>query len=530
MVDDPNKPNDSFMDEDDFLAADREFGDNDQDSAKVNLKEIWAQNPSLKIFAIVAFIAVFLIAYMVFGADDNENPAEQTSMVRQAGTVVQAPGISELPPAYEEAVRQASDQRADEAVQTGGSALPTLIQRPSERIEAPVQVEESDPLSAWRREAEMRRMEREQEPSPASNSLKNDLSPNPPPPQQAGVFPPNVQQQPVVEPPPPLPTGPTPDEVSAIAIQLQTQMQTILETQVPKESILVSMNIQPAYDMKKYFPDPEQERSNREGETVDPVTGATPFKKPIVQAGTIAYAQILTQANSDVPGPVLAEIASGPLAGGRAIGQFQVAQRHLVLRFNRVVKDGVEYPIQGFALDPGTTLPGVVTGIDHHLFQRVVLPASAAFIEGFADAATRQNNDTIITNGTVVTNTQNDLDTREEILFGVNEGARRVSQILQTYANRPITIKVAAGTRIGLLFLTSVVENQNQAGTPNNFPTQSQAAGLGGDNQTGFQNNQGFNNADGAPVYGENINPANTGYNTGGNMMQNTGAMPRSRY
>src|SRR5690606_11456478 len=237
----------------------------------------------------------------------------------------------------------------------------------------------------------------------------------------------------------------------------QSQMQTILETQVPKESVVVSMNIQPAYVLEKYFPPeppPGMVPANAPGGL--PANMNAP-PKPIISAGTIAYAQILTEANSDVPGPVLAEIASGPLAGGRALGSFQAAEEHLVIQFNRIVKDGVEYPVQAYALDPGTTLPGMASDVNNHYFSRIFLPAAAEFVSGFAEAATQKDTNITVNNGTVVQETS-DLDTKEELLKGVNEAGQKMAEVIDEDADRPRTIRLYAGTRIGVLFLNSVVD------------------------------------------------------------------------
>jgi len=381
-----NDQNDHFLEEDDFLAADRGVPDDlDAPPPKPSLKDIWQQNPSVKIFAIVAFVAVCLISFLVFGSGKDKE--ENASVVAQGAAVSQPPGTQELPPAYEKAVREASEQRANDAANTGGSAIPTPIARPSERIEAPVQVEQTDPLSEWRREAEERRTASQQEVKPATATTNVPLLPTP---NQPNNFNGNTQQQQTPQ-NPPLPTGPTPDQVNNMAQQLQSQMQTVLETQVPKESVLVSMNIQPAYDPKKYFGDPAQQAQTGSNGTANTAgnnsTPQGPPPKPIIQAGTIVYGQILTAANSDVPGPVLAEVASGPLTGGRAIGSFSLAQTQLVLTFQRIVKDGVEYTVEAYALDPATTLPAVATDVDRHYFSRVFLPAAAEFIQGFAEAA-----------------------------------------------------------------------------------------------------------------------------------------------
>jgi intracellular multiplication protein IcmE len=235
--------------------------------------------------------------------------------------------------------------------------------------------------------------------------------------------------------------------------------QNIIEPQTPKESAVISLNVQPGYNMEKYFPKAQPATTTTGAQGQGGAANALQEKpKPIVDAGTIAYAQILTEANSDIPGPVLAEVASGPLAGGRAIGQFSVAERRLVITFTRIVKDGVEYSTSAYALDPATTLPGMATSVDDHYFRRVFLPAAAKFIEGYADAVTQTNNQVVVTNGTVVSNTTTDLSPKQELLQGVNEGAQKLSDIIDNDADRPITVKIHAGTRIGLLFVQGVLD------------------------------------------------------------------------
>src|SRR5690606_16466854 len=88
-------------------------------------------------------------------------------------------------------------------------------------------------------------------------------------------------------------------------------------------------------------------------------------------AGKIAYAQILTEANSDVPGPVLAQIASGPLSGSRVLGSFSKETELLTIKFDTVIVDGVSIDINGSAIDPKTTLPAMATDVDHHYLARI---------------------------------------------------------------------------------------------------------------------------------------------------------------
>jgi intracellular multiplication protein IcmE len=475
MVDDPNSQDDGFyLEEDDLLAADPSA--QDSPAARPSFKEIWRSNPSLKIFAGVAGIAILLISFMVFGSGEEKPDEKEMSAVRRTRDVAQAPGTAELPPAYEEAVRKATEERIQQAAATGGSALPTPIARPAERIEAPVQIEEKDPLSEWRREAEMRRAKRKEE-----DEIKPQTQAPPPPP--LPVAPAPQVQQPVVAaapakpPPPPLPTGPTAEQIQAYSQGYQAQIQTVLQTQLPKESVLVKLNPERAAVV------PGGAAANKANSSIAAKAPASAPKsqikpKPIIMAGTIAYAQMIMEANSDSPGPIMAEVASGPLVGGRAIGTFNVNRDKMVLQFSRIVKDGVDYNVSAVAIDPSTTLTGMATDVDHNYWERVVIPTAARFIQAYAQAVSQQDTTVVVTNGTVVSESQNKLNPKEQLFQALNQAGQQAGQVItQDSQTRQITVKVAMGTRIGLLFTNNVYDAQTQANMAQQQPSPQQQFG-----------------------------------------------------
>jgi intracellular multiplication protein IcmE len=465
MVDEPDQQQDDnfFLEDEGMLAADPAENDGNE-GPRPGFKEIWRSNPSLKIFAIVAGIGFLLISYIVFGAGGEEEDKNQVSIVGASKGVSQPPGTAELPPAYEEAVRKATEKRIEEAMQTGGSALPTPIARPAERIEAPVQIEEKDPLSEWRREAEARRAERKKEDEAKAPAATAPVAPPalPVAPLVTQATQQVVAAAPAPPPPPPLPTNPTPEQVQAYAGQMQGQISTIMGTQVPKESVLIKLGTEQKAATeqaaaKQQAISAQQRASSANG------TNQTAKSPPIITVGTIAYAQTLTEANSDVPGPILAEIASGPLVGGRAIGSFSVAEDKLVLQFNRVVKDGKDYSIQTYAIDPATTLTAMSTDVNRHYLTRVFIPAAATFIRSYAQAVSQQDTTVVVTNGTVVSESQNKLNPKEQLFQALNQAGQRASQVIDEDSERPITVKVAMGTRIGLLFVENVYSPEVQA-------------------------------------------------------------------
>ena len=183
----------------------------------------------------------------------------------------------------------------------------------------------------------------------------------------------------------------------------------------------------------------------------------------LIPAGEIEYAQLMVEANSDVPGPVLALLVSGPLSGSKLLGTFTVVDDYLTISFETIVVDGESYSISAVALDPSTTLPGMATEVDHRYFKKIVLPAAAAFIEGFAEAVseTEETTITIDTGSDTTTSTNGEPTTEEEVANGIEEAGQEISEILEEMADETETlVKIHAGTPIGVLFTEPVVQEE----------------------------------------------------------------------
>ena len=112
------------------------------------------------------------------------------------------------------------------------------------------------------------------------------------------------------------------------------------------------------------------------------------------------------------------------------------------------------------AIDPKTTLPGVVTDINRRYFTRVVLPVAAEFIAGFADALGNSGVTTVTISGDTVTETtSNDFDDDQQVALGVSRAGEELSGILnEIQDNNPQQLRVRAGTPIGILFVDSVTD------------------------------------------------------------------------
>lgn len=122
----------------------------------------------------------------------------------------------------------------------------------------------------------------------------------------------------------------------------------------------------------------------------------------------------------------------------------------------RIIKDGVAYTVNGIALDEKTTLAAHQTDVDYHYFTRVILPAAAKFIEGYGSSIAETGTQSTTTNGGGVVQDQPEPSEKESLYKGVEEASSKVSEILDEGADRPITVKVAKGTTMGILFMDEV--------------------------------------------------------------------------
>jgi intracellular multiplication protein IcmE len=421
--------------------------------ARPSLREAWESNPVMKLAALGLGAVVVVGGYLTFfgGSGNADNAAQIISPNTEA--VNATPGTENPDQEYIRALQERNQQEAQKAFSEGGSALPVPIgTAEGSGLTVPTAPEpaQTDPLTAWRREAESRRLAMEQQ-------AVTDEEPD------TQLAAPEVV--PMVQ-----PVRPQPQAVRAdpeAPQRLAAQMRVVLAAQSPGTSRVSNITVVPsAYaDMKRAEAAiaEQQRQTGMAGGGIGPNGqplpggGATPeVDKVILSAGSIVYGQLMNQLNSDLPGPVLVSLLSGPFAGGRAIGQLQMRQEYLILTFSKVIKDGVVYQVEGVALDEETTLTGHRSSIDRHYFSRVILPAAARFVQGYASAVAETGTSTTVTGGGGVVQDEPEPDAREEALAGVEEAAEAVADIMDEETDRPVTVHVDKGTTLGILFTESV--------------------------------------------------------------------------
>jgi intracellular multiplication protein IcmE len=444
-----------------------------------NLAEAWRTRPMFKFMVlIIAVFAVFVAGFSFLGGGNN---TAGDAHVLGAPKMHEAAGGA-ASPFFQKQTQLANDERVDHAVQTGGSAIQTPIGQSADVGNFDNSAKKDDALTELRAETEKLRQQVQQ--------------------QQAV----QVQQQQQVQ-------QQKPEQFdNTLAEAMQGQMKQLLESWKPHG--MAAVEVTKPSDIKA-----EQDRAegvSAAGNGAKTLVSSVEDAKPTVSAGTVSYAQLLTEANSDVPGPILAQIVSGPLAGARAVGGFQVSQgyeKYLVLKFSLADKKGKDYSINAIALDPNTTLGGMATEVDERYFVRVVLPAAAGFLQGMGQAL-GQGNTSITTSGDTTSTTIASNGFRQGVYNGLGQASQTMGQFFQNQANltKPL-VRVASGTPIGMFFVAPVYEPGSSGASAVNA-TQQNTASPGNTNYSGngygngYGNNGGNSGYSSVSGYGTNSNAA----------------------
>jgi intracellular multiplication protein IcmE len=431
--------------DDDFDNFDDDFSDFDSDSS-----ETWKSNPLLKIFLVVGGVIALIAAVAIFAGGDEDIPSRVGGGLDQSETLG-----GEISQNYAEVLEEVNQQRLEEAVQSGQSTIPMLINPEETDLLTPTEdlppMQDFDPLASFRAT-----MQEEAEPEQQQAFTEEPVLIAP-----EQVFTPQAQ---------PIP-APNPEAVQNLAQAMSANIGEILANHAPGPARIVQVT-----SMEQPL-DATASGSGQGGRLVDtngdgipdtPVddligidseTGEVVIQNVLVSAGTINYGQVLIEANSDVPGPVLVQLVSGPLAGARLIGSFDVVGDLLVLNFNSVVIDGLNQPVSAIALDPNTTLPGIASEVNNRYFKRVILPAAARFLEGVGSAIAQDAETTVTVSGDTVIEETEALDFEQEIGRGVEEAFEEVADFMEDEADATrVLVRVARGTPVGVFFLEPVIE------------------------------------------------------------------------
>ncbi|AOG03189.1 DotG/IcmE/VirB10 family protein [Bosea sp. RAC05] len=371
---------------------------------------------------IVGGVAVVSLAAYFFASSD---PVAPVSDIRVPPNGMRnVPGSNAPSSEMANMIDQQNRARQERAQQVGGSALPTVVAQPIVPVDLPTEDRN--------RQGDLNGLQR----------------PDPP------------VARPMIT-PPVLPVAPV---MATQAInQVDDNLAELMKRQMEQ---IAKLGFGPA-DVKYHYKDTggangvagasqAQTAAGAAGDAIDPLSG---LKLPL--PGTILYAEMVSTANSDAPGPVLARVAQGEFAGATLIGTFEARRDSMVITFRTMtvqsLRDGTEVnksvQINAVGVDTKNIGTAMATDVDRHLLANVGFTAAAAFAQGFGSAI-GQSGSSIVqgTGGITITNPA--LTTRQQLYVAGGAAAGAAGGALnQAFGNRPPTITVASGTPLGILFL-----------------------------------------------------------------------------
>ncbi|MFA7276883.1 MAG: DotG/IcmE/VirB10 family protein [Pseudobdellovibrionaceae bacterium] len=412
---------------------DVDFSDLESEEKSSSLSTLWS-TPLVKFGLIGAGVVAAIAAFMLFGGDSQKALPSHTGSGKEE--LKQAPGTEEVTPQMNQALEEKNKEMLEKAIMNSQSSIPVPIQPPKVLIDVPTEeTTGEDPLIRWKKMQEERvRVQREQQMAEEQAKVRSQADPNKQAARDSLAQSMMAYMQQVVQ------------QTSEKPSLQHTALFTLAEIEQAKDSAVAGLE-------------------NVSGDLMGVSNDATDSgiaKKPdtiIIPAGSIQYAQMLNEANSDVPGPVLGMIVTGPFSGSRIMGTFTAAEEHLVIQFSTLVtKKGTSIPIKAFAVDPDTSLVALASDVDHRYLERIILPAAASFIEGLG-AGYAETTTTVTGSGDSATSSTTDLNTKQELGTAVENMASTVGEILQEDGSKaePL-IRVYAGTPMGLMFMAPVTD------------------------------------------------------------------------
>lgn len=395
---------------------------------------------------VVVILTVGIIGSALLVA--NMTTSNQQSRPKELAPTVSTPDTPGLKPTpgtsdnqiHNENIREDNRRGAETAARKGESAVPRLSQPKGDR--------ESDPFDLVGK-------------TPDANARKAE--PVVPVPVQRAT-PELAVPAPVVQAQAPVPMQPKPPERIESERAMAQVMAGLLNSWIPANQ-RVETEFTPgkggassAAVQVPSSPTVQQPAASAQGG--EPSAAQSAAKKVSIKAGTIMYAVVLTSVNSDEPGPVLAQITSGPYAGGRLLGRFEVSGdgEKLALSFTTLAMQSADksYQLSAYAVDPQTARTAVASDVDKHYFSRYGAFIASTFLKGYAQTLSQSGATQTVSagsTGVTATTTYPKMSNKEIAISALGSVGTEVAGNLKAGVKRPPTVTLNSGTDIGVLVM-----------------------------------------------------------------------------
>ena len=184
------------------------------------------------------------------------------------------------------------------------------------------------------------------------------------------------------------------------------------------------------------------------------IYGASAPKVTPFSVGEVLYAVNEIAVNSDVPGPIVAQVIQGPLKGGKFLGSFKRHDEQLLLEFEQFSFNNETIQIEAYAVDPSTAGVAVRSDVDNHYLSRWGGLIGASFLEGFADAVKYSGMETYVQDGAIVQSYPEYSFNNQMWIAAGNVGEKLAVPMLQNFY-RPPTVFLDPGIGLGILIISN---------------------------------------------------------------------------
>ncbi|MBH3386588.1 DotG/IcmE/VirB10 family protein [Pseudomonas juntendi] len=180
----------------------------------------------------------------------------------------------------------------------------------------------------------------------------------------------------------------------------------------------------------------------------------------LIKTGTIMYATLDSEINTDDGGDVLATIRGGKWNGSKLIGKIEQAPDNIRVKFT-ILAPPVNDPrptmrISAVALREDDAKQGIAETKDHHTMERYFALGAASLLSGYGRAYQQTAGTTVISPSGVVAQTTTEPSTKQVIGSSVGEMGTAIASEVRRGFNRPATYATPANKGFGLFFLQDV--------------------------------------------------------------------------
>lgn len=198
---------------------------------------------------------------------------------------------------------------------------------------------------------------------------------------------------------------------------------------------------------------------NVSGTDVMDSNGSNELAEPnkTIPAGTIYYGEVISEINSDMTSPILAEITEGPFKGWRLTGSFNIPQgsKGLLLSFNKFVNlEGKEFTISALAIDGLEGQSLIASEVNPRLLQRYGPVFATSFLAGLAQSLS-QPRSTIAGIGSTQVLVEEPSTLEQAGYAGLSNSFSAISSDIANYIPKGPLITIKSGYPLGILFTNS---------------------------------------------------------------------------